>query len=242
MIQSKEHNRKEFGGTDVTGVSRREFMRDIALSSGGAITFGAWLVEEAEAQGPPGMGGPRYGLVIVDFDKCTGCRTCESICANANHTVEVNGETLADLGNPAHARIRVEVFHPPVDIPNRCCQCDDAPCVEACPVAPDPTTGRKALYRDEKTQAVKVDYDRCIACGSCARACESMRTGIIMLNPTTNQPEGICTLCEGDPQCVKYCPFGALSYSQGGVMSRHYAMNPEKLAAMLTAHYYYEQD
>jgi hypothetical protein len=41
---------------------------------------------------------------------------------------------------------------------------------------------------------------------------------------------------------VKYCPFGALSYSQGGVLSRHYAMHPDKLAPMLTAHYYYEQD
>ena len=238
MAQLKESDLidlKGSGGKEFTNVSRREFLRNIALSSGGAITFGAWLVEEAPAQAPGQA--PRYGLVLVDFDKCTGCRTCETICANATNTVEVGGETLPDLGNPTRSRIRVAV-----DIPNRCCQCDDAPCVAACPVPPDPATGRKALYRDEETQAVKVDYDRCIACGTCAKTCEAMRTGIIMLNPTTNMPEGICTLCEGDPQCVKYCPFGALSYSQGGVLSRHYAMHPDKLAPMLTAHYYFEQD
>jgi len=54
MVQSKEYDLKESGST---GVSRREFMRDIALSSGGAITFGAWLVAGAslpygDLQGP----------------------------------------------------------------------------------------------------------------------------------------------------------------------------------------------
>jgi len=246
MVQFKEldENLRKMALEIAPGTSRREFLQNLALASGGAITMGGWLVEipEAQAQAPGGQQAPRYGLVLVDFDKCTGCRTCESICANANQKVEVNGEMLPDLGNPAKANIRVAVYYPAVDIPNRCVSCSDAPCVASCPVPEDPQTKRKALYRDEKTLAVKVDADRCIACGMCANACKEQRTGAILLNPDTNRPEGICTLCEGDPQCVKYCPFGALSFSQGGVDTRHYAFNPDFLAKLLTEHYYYPED
>lgn len=248
MVQIKEldENLRQVALKTLPGTTRREFLQNIAMASGGAITVGGWLVEVAEAQAPAQapVGAPaapqppRYGLVLVDFDKCTGCRTCESICANANQKVEVNGEMLADLGNPAKANIRVAVYYPAVDIPNRCVSCSDAPCVAACPVPAD-ANGRKALYRDPKTQAVKVDSERCIACGLCANACKTQRTGAILLNAATNKPEGICSLCDGDPQCVKYCPFGALSYSQGGVDTRHYAFNPDVLAQLLTEHYYY---
>ena len=249
QFENLDEHLREVALKTLPGTTRREFLQNIAMASGGAITVGGWLVETAEAQAPaaaPAQAAaparpqpPRYGLVLVDFDKCTGCRTCEAVCANANQKVEVNGEMLADLGNPSKANIRVAVYYPTVDIPNRCVSCSDAPCVAACPVPADPETGRKALYRDPKTQAVKTDVDRCIACGLCANACKTQRTGAILLNSITNKPEGICSLCEGDPQCVKYCPFGALSYSQGGVDTRHYAFNPDVLAKLLTEHYYY---
>jgi len=222
--------------TETGHFSRREFLQTMAVGSGGAITFGAWLVETADAQ------APRYGLVVVDFNKCTGCRTCEAVCSNANHTVSVNGQDVPDLGNPNIANVRILTFYPTVEIPNRCTQCDDAPCIASCPVPADPTTGRKALYRAENTQAVTVDYDRCIACGTCAKTCAEMRTGAILINSETRKPEGICTLCEGDPACVKYCPYGALSYVQGGIASRHYGFSPEVLAKQLTTLWYYEQD
>jgi carbon-monoxide dehydrogenase iron sulfur subunit len=257
MVQIKEMDEhlRELAQKVDPGTSRREFLQNLAMASGGAITVGGWLVKIADAQAPaqapagapagaPGGApqAPRYGLVLVDFDKCTGCRTCESICANANQKVTVNGEELADLGNPAKANIRVAVYYPSVDIPNHCVCCSDAPCITACPVPVDAATKRSALYRDPKTQAVLVDNVRCIACGLCATACKTQRTGAILLNAATNKPEGICTLCNGDPQCVKYCPFGALSYSQGGVDTRHYAFNPDTLAALLTEHYYYPPD
>jgi Fe-S-cluster-containing hydrogenase component 2 len=262
MVQIREFDEKlREAAMKLPAGTRREFLQNLILASGGTIMVGGWLVEEAEAQAPAaapggapagapaaapqgggqggGQAGPRYGLVLVDFNKCTGCRTCESICSNSNHTVSVNGETLADLGNPALANIRVKSYYPAVDIPVHCVVCSDAPCVAACPIPADPTTKRKALYRDEKLQTIKVDTDRCIACGLCAAACKDQRTNSILLNADTNKPEGMCTLCNGDPQCVKYCPYGALSYSTGGVDTRHYAFKPDELAVLLTEHYYY---
>ena len=217
--------------------SRRNFLKTMSVLTGGGISFGGWLVKTVDAQQRA-----TYGLVVVDFNKCTGCRTCEAICSQANGKVTINGEELFGLGNPHYSNIRVMNFTPPVDIPNRCVQCSDAPCIEVCPVAPDSSTGRKALYRDEKTQAIKVDNERCTGCGSCARTCKELRVGAIILNLDTKKPEGICNLCEGDPACVKYCPFGALTYVQRGLDGRHYAFSPEKIAEQLTTMWYYKQE
>ncbi|MCX7771211.1 MAG: 4Fe-4S dicluster domain-containing protein, partial [Proteobacteria bacterium] len=85
-------------------------------------------------------------MIVVDYSKCTGCRVCEAVCSSYNNPVTINGERLSGLGNPTHSRIRIHSFNPDVDIPNVCAMCPDAPCVNACPVKPDPKKKRKALY------------------------------------------------------------------------------------------------
>lgn len=108
--------------------------------------------------------------------------------------------------------------------------CPDAPCVNSCPVEPDPKTGIKALYRDKKNfDNKKNDPARCIGCGNCARACAEQRKGVIELDSKTGKPRGICTLCNGDPQCVKHCPFDALSYVEVNEKQKFYGLSPEKL-------------
>jgi len=220
----------------VTDFSRRDFLRTAGVGSAGLITFGGWLVKSVSAQERPA-----YSLIVVDFNKCTGCRTCEAVCSQANEKVKLDGEELLGLGNPRFSNVRVYSFNPPVEIPNRCVMCGDAPCIEACPVPPDPVTGRKALYRDEKTLAIKNDPERCVACGSCAEVCLDKRVGAIILDPVTSKPGGICNLCEGDPACVKYCPFEALTHVSGGLDGRHYALPPEKVAQELISLWYYHQ-
>ena len=113
-----------------------------------------------------------------------------------------------------------------------------SPCVNACPVEPDPKTGRRALYRDETTHTVHNDAGRCIGCGSCAEACAAQRTGVISIDPATERPEGICTLCGGDPQCVKWCPFEALSYAEVKPDRKYHGLAPEKIAAELAKNWY----
>ena len=216
---------------------RREFFKIMGVGSGMFITLGGWLVKDANAQG-----SPIYSWIVVDLNKCTGCRTCEAVCSQVNRKVTINGKPFDGLGNPHFSNIRIEYFNPPVDIPNHCFMCKDAPCIESCPVEPDEKTGRKALYRDEKTLAVKVDYESCISCGSCARTCTELRSGAILLNADTGKPEGICNLCEGDPTCVKKCPFGALSHmKKASLDGRLFAQAPEKVAEELMNLWYYHQ-
>jgi Fe-S-cluster-containing hydrogenase component 2 len=231
FIETKTH-----GSAETINMPRREFIKTLGTGTGSLLAFGGWLIQDADAQD-----NVTYSLIVVDFNKCTGCRTCEAVCSQENNKVTVDGEELSGLGNPHLSNVRVHYFNPPVDIPNRCVMCNDAPCVEACPVAPAPDTGNKALYRDEKTMSVKCDPDRCTGCGSCARVCTEKRTGAIVLNPETNMPEGICNLCEGDPACVKYCPFGALTHVKDGMDGREYARSPEKVAGELMTLWYFHK-
>jgi ferredoxin len=40
-------------------------------------------------------------MVLVDYGKCTGCRTCEAVCSSHNRPVTINSEELPALGIPA---------------------------------------------------------------------------------------------------------------------------------------------
>ncbi len=217
--------------------TRRDFIRDVAFGSSALFLFGnLGVLHVAEAkEGESTV----YHMIVVDYTKCTGCRTCETVCSAFNHKQTVNGEALLGLGNPYYSNIRVYPYNPDVDIPVTCAMCPDNPCIEACPVSPHPETGRKALYRDDKTGAIKNDLERCIACGSCAEACRTQRSGIIVPNPETNKPERMCTLCDGDPQCVKHCPFEALSHVEVSVGQEFYGLTSEKIAVELIKRWYH---
>jgi Fe-S-cluster-containing hydrogenase component 2 len=48
----------------------------------------------------------------------------------------------------------------------------------------------------------------------------------------------MCTLCGGDPQCVKWCPFEALSYVEVRPDRKFYGLGPGKIAAELSMKWY----
>jgi Fe-S-cluster-containing hydrogenase component 2 len=216
-------------------ISRRTFVKGVGLGAGAIFLAGRFGIHAAALAEP---GKPILKMVLVDYPKCTGCRTCEAACASHNMPVTINGESLPGLGNPFHSNVRVESFNPDVDIPNVCAMCADTPCVSACPVEPDPKTGRRALYRDESTQTIRNDSDRCTGCGSCAEACGTQRTGVIVSDPKTGRPGRLCTLCGGDPECVKRCPYEALTYVELRPDGKYYGLSPEKIAADLARNWY----
>ena len=97
-----------------------------------------------------------YGMVI-DLTRCTGCQTCVVTC-QLHHDQPVGiawGRVDAqEWGTwPESGRAY---------LPHACMHCQDAPCVAACP------TGASIQHEDG---IVTVDYEQCIACGSCAMAC-----------------------------------------------------------------------
>lgn len=212
--------------------TRRHFLQDIAFGGGGFIvlgTFGFRIFKDTENK--------LIKAISVNFEKCAGCRTCETVCSAYNHPVIINGEKMNGLGNPYYSNIKVHHFNPDVDIPVTCALCPDPPCINACVISPDIITGRKALYRDEN-MTIKNDVDRCIGCMQCAKACEKLRGGIIYPNPETHKPERMCTLCDGNVQCANNCPFGALTYMEMPADRDLSDLSPNKIAERLIKELY----
>lgn len=85
---------------------------------------------------------------------------------------------------------------PGVEIPHLCFQCEDYPCVEACPV--------EALTINDNTGAVIVNDSKCISCGLCIEACPG---DVPHLHPGKDTVV-ICDLCDGTPKCVEVCQKG----------------------------------
>ena len=129
--------------------------------------------------------------LYIDYQKCTGCRLCELVCA-----VFHDG-----ISNPARSRIKVMKWEAEgLYIPMSCQQCQDAPCLNVCPV--------KAISRDEELGRLFVDYDVCIGCRSCVGVCPF---GAMSFNIKDKQVFK-CDLCDGDPQCVRFCEVKAIDF------------------------------
>jgi Fe-S-cluster-containing dehydrogenase component len=140
----------------------------------------------------------RYAMV-VDTTKCVGCKACVLACEAENNVPEgfcrswVVEETEGVF--PAlHQELRSE----------RCNQCSDAPCVEACP------TGASHFAEGG---VVLVDHDKCSGCKACIASCPYDARFV--------HPEGYvdkCTFClhrvqRGDaPACVSVCPTRSLHF------------------------------
>jgi carbon-monoxide dehydrogenase iron sulfur subunit len=129
--------------------------------------------------------------LYIDYQKCTGCRLCELVCA-----VMHDG-----ISNPARSRIKVMKWEAEgLYIPMSCQQCEDAPCINVCPV--------KAISRDEELGRVVVDYDTCIGCRACVVVCPFGAMNYNSIDKTVFK----CDLCDGDPQCVRFCEEKAVDF------------------------------
>lgn len=148
-------------------------------------------------------------FVTVDPKLCIGCKTCEIACV------------LAHIGEQVGA-IDPEEFHPRIKVIKgddisgavMCRQCEDAPCVNACP--------NGAIVRGK--DSIDVLQEKCIGCKTCVLVCPygamtvNMRkvpryVGDQQMGFTYKAEAHKCDLCQGrskGPACVETCPTNAL--------------------------------
>lgn len=130
--------------------------------------------------------------LVVDYEKCTGCRNCEMACS-LFHVQECN---------PIKSAVQIVKWEVEgLDVPVICQQCEEPACANICPV--------RAISCDPATGAMIVDYDLCMGCRMCMVACPF---GAITFDMDRRQVIK-CDLCGGDePWCVRFCETGALTY------------------------------
>ena len=135
--------------------------------------------------------------VILDMDRCIGCRSCSAACFYSHH-----GMPNVSYGIIAEGTL-----------PIICRQCEEPACVDVCPV--------EALRR-EPSGVVKRSRMLCIGCGSCVYACPF---GVIHSDLRQHQVAK-CDLCEakvlagGVPRCVAACTSGALRFESAESMEK----------------------
>jgi len=134
----------------------------------------------------------------IDQVKCLGCKdkSCVRACwVNLYENLESRGGERLPLYS-APIKIIGGVAHNP----GICSVCLDAPCIDKCPV--------HCIGLTPQGTATKINTKKCIGCGLCVDSCQ-------MGNIWMNLERGFavkCDLCEGDPECVKACPYDAIEF------------------------------
>jgi Fe-S-cluster-containing dehydrogenase component len=168
--------------------------------------------------------------MVIDQSKCTGCGYCTLACRAHNDIApDISWNEVSLVG---------EIKGHLIYLPRPCMHCEQAPCVEVCPVG-------ASYYRDDGI--VMMDYDRCIGCRYCQVACPygarsfnwEAFTAPNPAVPEWGQPEvkrrprGVpekCSFCyqridrglaaglipgvdaDATPACVVACPTGARAF------------------------------
>lgn len=146
------------------------------------------------------MSAKRYAMA-VDTRTCVGCAACVIACATEN-----------DLP-PGHARswVATETAGTFPDLAmavrsERCNQCEDAPCVSACP------TGASHIVDGG---IVLVDADLCTGCKACIAACPY---GARFVDPRSGTVDK-CTFCvhrlqngKSTTACQEACPTRSIHF------------------------------
>ncbi len=123
-------------------------------------------------------------ILVLDSEKCTGCLECMKACSLAYERSEIL--ELARLTITKKGDIYI--------LENSCRNCEDAPCIKACPEKAISVINNRVLISPAK----------CKGWGHCIEACPF---NAIKMHPKT-QKAIKCTYCG---ICVKACPEDALS-------------------------------
>ncbi len=212
--------------------SRRQFIKISGFALGGLVVYSSlpavlWLRNRTDT-GNVNAATNGYEpethqwAMIVEIEKCIGCRRCLNACKTENRVPEDPGlnrtwleryERLEDGNLSVEFISETDLYsgsgdehdHKGFFVPKLCNQCSNPPCVSICPV--------NATFKTSDG-VILVDKDRCIGCKYCVVACPY---GARYLHPETKVVDK-CTFCyhritqEMPPACVQACPTGARTF------------------------------
>ncbi len=189
---------------------------------------------EITCQDIPPIPGTVFGYAL-NISKCKGYRDCVHACVQENNLgrdSQMQYIRVLQMEQGTANLERSEHYYDPATVPVegkyylpvQCMQCDNPPCVKACPV--------RATWK-EADGIIVVDYNWCIGCRYCMTACPywarhfnwtEPKIPPEQLNRTTNylgnrpRPKGVVEKCHfctqrtrkgRQPACMEACPTGA---------------------------------
>jgi tetrathionate reductase subunit B len=153
-------------------------------------------------------------VFVIDLTKCNGCHNCQIVCKDEH---VANDWTPIAKPQPDIGQFWIEVTEkvrgtvPKVKVayrPHLCMHCDQAPCIEACPV-------EGGIYKREDGLVI-IDPVKCTGCRLCVDACPY--ENVIWFNEDLNIAQK-CTGCahlldDGwtEPRCADACPTNCLQF------------------------------
>ncbi len=189
---------------------------------------------EADVRDIKPMPGVEFAYAL-DLGRCIGCRRCVYACMDENNTSrdpEIQYIRVLEMGKGSMDVEKSNHYYNPETVPKKgkfympvqCHQCQNPPCVKACPI--------KETWK-EPDGIVVVDYNWCIGCRYCMAACpywarrfnfSKPKISKKEINPKMDylgnriRPRGVvekCTFClrrtrQGMlPACAEVCPTGS---------------------------------
>lgn len=207
-------------------LDRRQFLNEMAAACGAAAPLLCAFVRVPATQADQYDPTEHYYGMGVDVERCIGCGRCAAACKIENdvpvepyfvntwverYVIRVDGEVEVDSPNAG-----IDGFPPLADeegifktffVPKLCNHCEEAPCVQVCPVGATFTT---------QDGVVLVDDEYCIGCRYCIQACPY---GARYLHPEKHVAAK-CTFCYHRlvqglvPACVEVCPTEARVFGE----------------------------
>ena len=154
-------------------------------------------------------------VMVIDITKCNGCHNCQIACKD-----EHCGNDWSPIAKPqpltgqfwhkVNDKVRGQVPKVKVAYEHSLCQqCNDAPCLKACP--------QKAIYK-RPDGAVIIDPEKCRGNHNCVKACPY--GNVIFYNEDLRIAQK-CTFCahlldQGwtTVRCAEVCPTGAITFGE----------------------------
>jgi tetrathionate reductase subunit B len=155
----------------------------------------------------------KYAM-LVDINRCSICFSCQVACKDEfvgnpyppysmpQSDREPSWITVSEVEHGKYPYVKV------YPIPVLCMHCENAPCMDACPVP-------GAIYRNN-TGVVIIDPAKCNGCKKCQQACPYQ---VIVFNEDRKICQK-CTLCQHKlqagkiPACVDACPSGVFYFGE----------------------------
>jgi Fe-S-cluster-containing dehydrogenase component len=132
--------------------------------------------------------------MIIDLNRCCGCQSCVIACKAQNKTAANGFNTTVLSGEEGTYPISRALF-----TPIQCNQCENPPCVPACP--------HEATFK-LSNGIVVTDWNKCEASGECVEACPYQAR---FLDPVHGNKSDKCDFCLDrvqaglEPACVEAC-------------------------------------